>query len=856
MSLKKYQAKRRFQHTPEPEALPQRTGGPLRFVVQKHHARRLHYDFRLELGGALKSWAVPKGPSLNPDDRRLAIMVEDHPLDYRHFEGIIPKGNYGAGTVMIWDEGVYCSRQSPDPAQSEKLLAEDLAKGRLTFILQGKKLQGEFALIKIKKGEPNAWLLVKKQDGFASSGDILKEDRSAVSGRTMDEISQGGVGPTKLDLDDDAPQGKMPRNVKPMLATPVDRPFDRPGWLFEIKWDGYRAIAEVEQQKVRLYSRRNLSFEERYAPIVRSLQQLGHDAVLDGEIVVVDDAGKSDFQLLQRYQQTGHGHLVYYVFDLLYLDGHDLRGLPLRRRKELLRQIVGSAPNIKLSEHMEEHGVAFFDAVAERGLEGIVAKDGNSRYREGLRSHSWLKVKTRLRQEAVIAGFTEPRGSRRHFGSLVLGVYEGDELVYIGRAGGGFDDAGLADMHARLQPLIQKQCPFKERPKTDTRAHWVKPELVCEVSFLTTTREGHIREPIFEGLRLDRPAREVQREQPEPVAKALERVAGVESPNARARPQGFAAISPGLVPKRSQRQARINIGGNIVNLTNQDKVYWPVEGYTKGDLIQYYREIALFVLPYLKDRPQSLHRHPNGIDGKSFFQKNVTQQPPDWVQTVKVHSGTREADINFLLCQDEATLVYMANLGCIELNPWSSRVGSLERPDYVVLDLDPEDMPLDALVEVALAIRKMLDKAGAASVCKTTGKRGMHIYVPLGARYDYDQARRFAEIVAKIVHHQLPALTSVARMPSQRQKRIYLDFLQNRRGQTLAAPYSVRPVPGARVSTPLHWKEVKRGLDPSKFTILTIARRLDRVGDLWRPVLGPGVNLEDCLERLSSKLGR
>jgi bifunctional non-homologous end joining protein LigD len=626
----------------------------------------------------------------------------------------------------------------------------------------------------------------------------------------------------------------MPRHVKPMLATQVEEPFDRPGWLFEVKWDGYRAIAEVTRGHVALYSRNQTPFDREFAPIVESLHGLDREAMLDGEVVVVDEKGRSGFQLLQNYRKTGKGRLLYYVFDLLFLDGHDLRDLPLVKRKSLLARILGDAPNILLSEHVETAGKAFFEAAAAHGLEGIVAKNGASRYREGVRSQEWLKVKIRARQEAVIGGFTEPRGSRRGLGALVLGVYEDKELVYVGHAGGGFDDKTLEDIRARLEPLIQTDCPFRKKPATNAPVHWVSPRLVCEVSFQEWTADGVMRQPIFLGLREDKASKEVIREKSQPVAQ-------LQMP----RPEKASPIGHGQIAQTAPAQPI---------LTNLAKVYWPDEGYTKGDLIQYYREVASVIVPYLRDRPQSLNRHPNGIKGKSFFQKDVSQHPPpNWVQTAAVESGSKKKPITFILCQDEATLLYLANLGCIELNPWSSRVENLENPDYLIIDLDPEAAPFAHVVEAALAVRRTLDHAGAESFCKTSGKRGLHVFVPLGARYDYDQARQFAEIIANLVHRDLLATTSVVRSPAQRQGKVYLDFLQNSRGQTLAAAYSVRPYPGATVSAPLHWREVNKRLDPGKFTIRTLAKRLDKVGDLWSAVLGPGIDLAACLTRLLSR---
>lgn len=536
MALKTYREKRSFNQTPEPRGRKERRGSALRFVVQKHQASHLHYDFRLELDGVMKSWAVPKGPSLNPRDRRLAMMVEDHPLDYRTFEGTIPKGNYGAGTVMVWDEGTYHPVEATDPRQAEAVLREQLTKGHLHFVLEGHKLKGQFSLVKLQRGADNAWLLIKKNDSKASNAPVTDQDRSVVTGRSLEDITANRARPTtkvqsrarkqvkpqpaKVTLRG-VPKASMPHHVKPMLATLVKEPFNRPGWIFEVKWDGYRAIAQVTKKGVALYSRNNKSFARRFPPILESLRQLGAEAVLDGEVVVVDKAGRSEFQLLQNYQKTGVGLLRYYVFDLLYLNGHDLRTLPLTRRKELLARVIHGLPNVLLSEHIDERGIDFFRAAQTQRLEGIMAKDGASRYREGARSHEWLKIKTRRRQEAVIGGFTEPRRSRKDLGALVLGVYEGKDLVYIGHTGGGFDTAGLADMRAKLQPLVQRSCPFRIKPKSNAPVHWVTPRLVCEVVFQEWTEDGIMRQPIFVGLRVDKPAHAVHREKEEALDEAL-----------------------------------------------------------------------------------------------------------------------------------------------------------------------------------------------------------------------------------------------------------------------------------------------------------------------------------------------
>jgi bifunctional non-homologous end joining protein LigD len=526
MGLKEYASKRKFGATPEPEAGPPREERELIFVVHKHAARALHYDLRLELEGVLKSWACPKGPSLDPSVKRLAVMVEDHPLDYGDFEGVIPEGNYGAGGVIVWDRGVYRHPAARDRSESQQLLLEGLRKGDLKFVLAGEKLRGEFALVKTGKDE-KSWLLLKKKDRYAGAAEILAENRSVVSGRTLEELLEAGRGQAarQRNVDrvrlretlesgglEDAPLGPMPHAIRPMLATPVGAPFDHPEWLFEVKWDGYRAIAEIRDGAVLLYSRNLLPLNEKFAPVAEALRACRSEAVLDGEIVVVDDRGQPDFQLLQNYRKSGGGHLLYYVFDLLHLQGHDLTGLPLVRRKEILKGILPSSPHLRFSEHVTGDGVLFFRVVREKGLEGIVAKHAASPYLMGRRSRQWLKVKTRLTQEGVIAGFTAPRGGRGHFGTLVLGVYEGDELVCIGHAGGGFGGEELARIHARLLPLIQDECPFGIEPQTNAPATWVRPELVCEVAYSGWTEEAVMRHPVFLRMREDKAARDVVRE--------------------------------------------------------------------------------------------------------------------------------------------------------------------------------------------------------------------------------------------------------------------------------------------------------------------------------------------------------
>ncbi len=526
MRLKEYAAKREFEKTPEPEPGLGHKGDRLTFVVHKHAARALHYDLRLELEGTLKSWAVPKGPSLNPSSKRLAVMVEDHPLDYKDFEGVIPEGNYGAGSVIIWDRGFYHHPSARDENENEKLLLEGFRKGDIKFILEGEKLRGEFALVRTGR-DGKSWLLLKKKDRYAAEGEILKESRSVVSHKTLEETLEADTEKSfrqkklnqirlheAMESEDlrDTPVRPMPHAIQPMLATPVAEPFDHPDWIFEVKWDGYRAVAEIQDGSVSLYSRNGISFDKKFYPIADSLRKLGFEAVLDGEIVVVDDQGRPDFQALQHYQDSKGSHLLYYVFDLLYFRGHDLMDIPLLRRKNLLKKILPPVPKIRFSDHVWEEGVLFYNVAKEKGLEGIVAKHSQSLYEAGRRSRQWLKVKTRLTQEAVIAGFTEPGGSRKYFGALVVGVFEGNELMFTGHLGGGFAEKDLKDISEKLAPLVQKECPFKVRPETNGPVTWVKPELVCEVALSGWTEDGVMRQPVFLRLREDKTARDVIRE--------------------------------------------------------------------------------------------------------------------------------------------------------------------------------------------------------------------------------------------------------------------------------------------------------------------------------------------------------
>lgn len=864
MSLGKYHQKRKFDDTPEPSGKEKKSRGTLHFVVQKHAASHLHYDFRLEMDAVLKSWAVPKGPSLNPDDKRLAIMVEDHPLDYKNFEGIIPKGNYGAGTVIVWDEGTYYFNEGASYKESKKIFDEGLKKGHLRVYLEGKKLKGEFSLVRLHTPKENEWLLIKKNDAYASSEDITKKDTSVKTNKSIEDLSEkkepasskkkvekkkSPAEPTHFNEEQQSP---MPHAIKPMLATPVEKPFNHPEWVFEIKWDGYRAIAEIEGTDVHLYSRNNLSFDQKFPPVRDSLSKLNLHAVIDGEIVAIDKNGNPSFQALQNYLTTDPVQLKYYVFDLLYLNGYSTIGLTLLERKELLKEALPENDTVIYSEHFPEKGIDFYEASQAQHLEGIIAKNAKSLYSPGVRTKEWLKIKAQKSQEAIICGYTEPRGSRKEIGALILGVYEKNELIYIGHSGGGFTEAGLKDIKKKLVPLEIKECPFKTVPKTNTKPHWVQPELICEISFSEWTGEGLMRHPVFMGMRTDKTPEEITKDTELPVVSIIknEKIKKKEKKGHQMNRKPIALEESRQLKNSTDKE--ILIEKKKLKLTNLNKIYWPKEKYTKGDLIDYYMNIADYMLPYLKDRPQSLNRYPNGIEGDSFFQKDVKNLLAEWIRTIPITSGPEEKIVNYLVCEDKASLIYMANLGCIEINPWSSRIHSLNNPDFMIIDLDPLDISFNKVIETALVVKEILDQAGADSYCKTSGATGLHILVPLAAQYDYEHCKQFAHIIASLVNKRLPKITSIERSPGKRNKRVYVDYLQNSRGQTIASAYSVRPKPGATVSTPLNWEEVQKGLSPGDFTIKNMGERLNKLGDIFKNVLEKGIDIEKCLNNLGT----
>ncbi|RDC57895.1 DNA ligase D [Pedobacter chinensis] len=899
MSLQKYVAKRDFSKTSEPKAGKSKSKTELLFVIQKHDASRLHYDFRLEMDGVLKSWAVPKGPSTDPKNKRLAMMVEDHPFDYRNFEGIIPKGEYGGGTVIVWDEGTYepIAEIKGKKAQ-EKHLLNQLKEGSLKIKLHGEKLNGEFALVKTHGMGENGWLLIKHNDEYASTKDITKLDKSVLSGKTIagmektsekvwkegkaQKIKDDKKNPVEgkkketqevgaeADLEPKsilkkAPKATMPKGIKPMLATLVDEPFDDDNWQYEVKWDGYRALAFINKKNVDLFSRNNKSFNEKFYPIYDLLQEWKINAVLDGEILVLNDKGISNFGSLQNWRSEADGELVFYVFDLLWYEGKNLMELPLVQRQAVLNEILPTDDDrIRLGKVFKASGVDFFAAAEKMGLEGIIAKKINSTYVSDRRSKDWLKIKIHKRQEVVIAGYTKNEDTSKPFSSLLLGVYEKGKLQYVGKVGTGFSDRIQRDMIKQFEPLITNESPFKAIPDVNkpsrfrpnppkAKATWLKPELVCEVAFTEVTDDGVFRHPSFQGMREDKAAKDVVREKEASTEKIIDSQEEEENKHAQAIKPPKGKEPKTLLNPKDETQVR-KIKGHELKFTNLSKVYWPEDKVTKRDMFNYYYQVADYILPYLKDRPQSLNRFPGGIHGNSFYQKDVKGKAPDWAKTFPYETGDGEAK-EYLVGTDEASLLWMASLGCIEMNPWFSRIQSPDNPDYCVIDLDPDQHTFDQVVEAALETKKVLDAIDVPGYCKTSGSTGMHIYIPLNAKYSYDQSQMFAKIIVNLVHQQIPEYTSLERMVSARKGKMYLDFLQNRPGATIAGPYSLRPKIGATVSTPLHWDEVKPGLKMKDFNILNVIDRLKVEGDLFKGVLGKGIDLKKAISKAKSVFG-
>lgn len=838
--LARYREMRTATRTPEPFG-GKGSGRTQLFVVQKHDATRLHYDFRLELDGVLLSWAVPRGPSFDPNVKRLAMQTEDHPVEYADFEGIIPEDNYGAGAVIVWDQGRWLPLEDP---------REGMEKGKLLFELQGHKLRGVWTLVRTKSakssvkggGASKEWLLIKKPDAWA--GEHPVPESSIFSGLTVEEVRDGTAKSERLcerlrELG--APEGEVdPVTTRPMLAEVRAEPFDDAAWVYELKYDGYRLMAAKEPNRARLFYRSGIDASEVFPEVRRALRLQPYGRVLlDGEVVVLDEEAKPVFNRLQQrvqlsrvsdIEQAAILHPVtYYAFDILAFESFDLRRLPLLTRKEILREVLPAAGCLRYSDHIPQQGRALYREVERMGLEGIVAKRADSVY-VSRRASAWQKIRCERTDDFVVVGYKLPSGSRVGFSSLLLARFNrpGGELIFAGRVGTGFDHKLLATLRTELEaatvdsPQVGGELPQGEAYR------WVIPSLVAEVRYKERTRDGLLRHPAFLRLRRDKTPADC--------------VDGSGSPE-----HDDGDDAPPVPQVASTRE---------VAFSNLDKVFWPEEGYTKGDLIQFYRDISPWLLPYLEDRPLVLTRYPDGIHGKSFFQKDAPNWVPDWIRTERMWSEHAQREIDYFVCDNVDTLTFLVNLGTIPLHVWSSRISNLSRPDWCILDLDPKGAPFAHVVEIALAIKDLCDSLGWESFVKTSGSSGLHVLLPLGAQCTYEQSRSLAELIARVICARLPTIATIVRQVGKRGGKVYLDYMQNGHGRLLVSPFCVRPLPGAPVSVTLRWDEVNERLRLADHTIATMLPRLRAMGeDPMRPVMELVPSLQDVLGRLANELG-
>jgi bifunctional non-homologous end joining protein LigD len=870
MTLYEYRSKRNFAKTPEPSASKanRKKTKLLRFVVQKHHATRLHYDFRLETKeGLLKSWAVPKGLTLDPKVKRLAILTEDHPGDYIYFEGNIPKGNYGAGTVIVWDTGDYIIDGD---------LEEQFRNGNIKLVLLGKKLKGGFHLVRLK-GSDKQWLVIKTKDEFSSTEDVTTTmPESVLSGRTNEQMHRKlprthveTLKAQKGSLED------FPTSVKPMLAVPVDKAFDNKDWVFEIKWDGVRSILFLNKSKsiLEFQARSGMTITHRYpeiAKIVESAIQCENSVVLDGEIVVLNAQGAPDFQRHQKRMNVDSKKDIeslsesspstYFVFDILHLDGRDLKQLDFLERRTILSNVLKKRTSrMRISDYIEEWGKAVFDNAVEMKLEGVVGKHKRTKYLEGVRSPWWVKIKSVVTQDCVVIGYTRGEGNREgYLGSLILAAYIRGKLQFIGHSGSGFTSEQVQAIFKKLQRLKTARCPIDFVPYVNRDPVWVKPKMVIEVKFNGWTKDQIMRAPIFVRLREDKSPEECTIE----VPKETQRV---------------------VMQKKPVRLKEYSF-------SNLQKVYWPPttdqRALTKRDLVEYYDQVSRYILPHLKNRPLSLSRYPDGINGKSFYHKHWDQAMPPSAKIVQVYSEPKNTAINCLVCNNKETLLWLASLGCIEMHPWYSRVldfsackrsamagnnpdpsdvkmCGLDTPDFIIFDLDPyiysgkektSSEPeynvkgFKAAVEVAFAVKDLFDKFKIESYVKTSGKTGLHIFVPIEPKYSYKQSRTFAEIIGKMLRKANPDLVSMEWNTTKRKGKVFFDYNQNAKGKTVASLLSARPTVSATVSMPVKWNDLDR-LFPTDFTILDVSEFLRKNGDPWSDILRKKQDLGMILER-------
>ena len=918
MSLKEYNSKRNFKKTPEPGGaisdIPEQSDkGVLRFVIQKHNASRLHYDFRLETrDGVLLSWAVPKGPSLDPRQKRLAVETEDHPLDYIDFEGVIPEGNYGAGTVIVWDIGTYTTGRD---------IRQQFREGKISFILSGKKIRGSFSLIRIRQRKKQ-WLLIKSgDDGYATSEEeedlTITAPESVLTGRTNDELEEKkGLGQKRSGSEERRGRlllsppdnnvilkenSEFPLSVKPMLAGHADAPFDNKEWVFEVKWDGVRAILLQNKAKgiTKIQSRNGKDITHRYPEIAEAVDSVlknNESVVLDGEIVVLNNEGIPDFQMHQKRMNvdsqrdieflSDNTPATYFVFDILYFDGKNVEELHLADRRKILNSLIGGgSKRIRISEYIEEKGKALFKSVIERQLEGIVAKHKYSKYRQGIRSSAWLKIKGILTQDCVVIGYTKGEGNRQdYFGSLILAAYDDKgKLRFVGHSGSGFGFDQLKETMSIMQRIRTDNnfCPVDTVPYTNSKPTWLRPELVAEVKFSGWTQDMIMRAPIFLRFRYDKQPTECLIEQ---VPQEIDNhdVVAIVSGIRKNKPEEYNSLSPSpsILPER--------------NFSNLDKIYWRStrmlnKELTKGDLIKYYDKVSRYILPHLRNRPLSLKRYPDGITGKSFYHKNWIQEKPDYVKTIQVFSESKGDIVNYLICNDKETLLWLANLGCIEMHSWYSRVHDfnacnstancsnpaplaeekcgLDTPDFVVFDLDPyiysgkekqgEEPEYNvkgfkATVDVALDLKDLLDELHIESYVKTSGKTGLHVFIPVAPIYGYNQTRSFAEVIGMMLSRRKPGKITMEWNSSNRKDKVFFDYNQNAKGKTLASIFSVRPTISASVSMPVEWRELP-DIQPADFTLVSVPEILSssKGGNAWSTIYQKRQDLLEMIQRAS-----
>jgi bifunctional non-homologous end joining protein LigD len=886
--LAEYQRKRDFTKTEEPsgdEAPPSASVGRLRFVIQKHAASHLHFDLRLELDGVMKSWAVPKGPSLDPSVKRLAMQVEDHPIDYNTFEGTIPKGEYGGGTVMLWDRGTYSSDTATSPNEEEEAIREGLKRGDLKITFHGERLHGSFALVRMKFSRDKTssskpqWLLIKHRDEFATTEDVVADNMTSVeSGRTMEEIASGKSrvwrsnrepksqsSRSSLKLKKPVPAGGAPKPRASATTTPVPRArvsaaalepmycsigseIPGEGWTFEPKYDGVRVLAYATTTDVKLMTRNGKDKAEQFPELVVALKKLAtqtkRSLVLDGEIVALIDGDPARFQELQGRMHVKESQLIarrsssapaaLVLFDILMDGDEPLIHEPWSVRRDRLVKRIGKkvSAQLRVTESIAGDGKKMLEKARRQGWEGIIAKRTDSPYEPGVRSRNWLKLKIEFREEFVVGGYTEPRNSREHIGALLLGYFDKGRFIYAGHTGGGFTRKGLEEMYRLLKPLERKTSPFDETPKTNEQAHWATPQVVVEVKFSEWTADRRLRQPIFLGIRDDKNARDVEIEQPSVQKKALRGTTVAKRPKSSSNASLAAQLTE--VEQRGG-DATLDLGrGKALKVSNLDKVFFPKEKYTKGDVMRYYARIADFILPTIQDRPLVLKRFPNGIAGESFYQQKAAETTPPEVRVEIIETDGGEKQPRFI-GGDLLTLLYTIQLGAISVDPWHSRVPALEYADYTVIDLDPGPRAnFERVVEVARWAKEVIDGFGLHAAIKTSGSTGLHIYLPLPPRTPNAAATLVAQMIATKVADAHPKEATIERSVKARgPATVYVDYLQNIQGKTVAGPYCVRAMPGATVSTPLKWAELTDKLDPRAFHLGNTADRFEKIGDVW-----------------------